>query len=227
MNKNNGNNNNKDKKTKKIFGLSVGDEEDEEGDEVPAAGPGVKGIDGMSRLKESFRRNPEAFAQSIERKMARLLDEYPGEVGTTPKSMVAVKYNASFMGIGTQQAVGRLSYALAQIHRALVREEYAEARFLTLISLAACDQQCLDGNWHTAWEPTPFAQPPWEVWKQRDLGEMRKSYPFSPLMDPAWVSLASAQVREVEAILKKRTATGKQKEKGEQGRGSTRGRGGG
>ena len=119
----------------------------------------MKGIDGVQRLKESFRRSPEKFAQSIESKMARIIDEYPGEVGSTSKHMVAVKYVASFMGVGTQQAVGRLAYALGQIHRAISKGEHSEARFLVLISIAACCQQCLDGNWHVAWDLTPFAQP--------------------------------------------------------------------
>ena len=193
------------KKKQQVFGLP-GDE-DAEGDGEIGGGPvsSMKGIDGVQRLKESFRRSPEKFAQSIETKMARIIDEYPGEVGSTSKHMVAVKYVASFMGVGTQQAVGRLAYALGQIHRALSKGELAEARFLVLISIAACCQQCLDGNWHVAWDLTPFAQPPWEVWKHRDLGELRKSYPFSPLFESAWVSLVSNKVREEEVLLKKRS----------------------
>ena len=195
----------KAKKKQVVFGLP-GDE-DAEGDGEIGGGPvsSMKGIDGVQRLKESFRRSPEKFAQSIETKMARIIDEYPGEVGSTSKHMVAVKYVASFMGVGTQQAVGRLAYALGQIHRALSKGELAEARFLVLISIAACCQQCLDGNWHVAWDLTPFAQPPWEVWKHRDLGELRKSYPFCPLFESAWVSLVSNKVREEEVLLKKRS----------------------
>ena len=143
--------------------------------------------------------------------MSRRLTEYPGDTGETPEALLAVRYVTAWMGIGTQQAVGRMAYALAHVHRALVKGQTDWARFLTLITLSCIDQQTLDLNWGTAWTLMPVDQPPWDHWKTIDLSERRRSFMHSPLYDPQWVSLAAAKAKEEETLLKRRSDNAKSK----------------
>ena len=195
-------------KRKKVFGLSLADEGDEGDDADRATLAGTRGITGMELLKGSFLKEPELFARAMEARMSKKLDEFPSEVGATPESMVGIRYVTTYMPVGGQQAVGRMVYALAQIHRALCREKFWEARFLVLITLAAADQQCLDGNWLNGWNLTPFNPPPWDVWKTINLAERQKSQYWSPLYDPSWMSMVAAKLKEEEQLLKKRGGPG-------------------
>ena len=123
------------KQKARVFGLGADVEDGQEADEDARTPSGMRGIEGVEKLRAAYRRHPAAFSKSIEEKMARVLDEYPGETGATPAAMLAVRCVTTFMPMGMQQAVGRMCYSLARIHLALVREEFAEAKFLTLITL--------------------------------------------------------------------------------------------
>ena len=115
------------KRKQKVFVLGDAGGDAAEGDEDGPTPSSMRGIEGVEKLREAYRRHPASFSKSIEGKMARVLDEYPGEVRSTPPPMLAVWYVTTFMPMGTQQAVGRLAYSLAHIHRALTKEEDAEA----------------------------------------------------------------------------------------------------
>ena len=109
----------KEKKQKaRVFCLGADVEDCEEADEDARTPSGMRGIEGVEKLRTVYKRHPAAFSKSIEEKMARVVDEYPGETGATPAAMLVVRYVTTFMPMRTQQAVGRMCYSLTHIHRA-------------------------------------------------------------------------------------------------------------
>ena len=116
---------NQQKAKKPIFGLGSDVGEDaEEGHKDARTSSGMRGIEGVEKLKASWKKHPAEFSRRIEKRMARTLDEHPSDLGATPPQLLAVRYESTFMALGTLQAVCRMAYSLAHIHRALARGEH-------------------------------------------------------------------------------------------------------
>ena len=152
--------------------------------------------------------------------MARFLGEDAPEVDEdghfVGDAQLAARYAEAAMAMGKQRILGYMVQALAGIHAHLARGETDAARCLTLRSLAAADQSCLDNHWRTAWEITGLRLPPFGAWSAADTATLRQQHAASPLLQPEWVAAYVGKAKDYEALVKRRSGGRKTNKDGDE-----------
>ena len=94
---------------------------------------------------------------------------------------------------------------LRRLHGALVEKEWAQARFLSILNLLVVGQFTLDGNWLTARKLPGMEEPTWAEWSKTDVALAKRSLAHSRLPEKSGIASATAEHRDDDYLLKKRS----------------------
>ena len=193
------------RKKKRLPGLDEGSESGEdEGAELTKL-MGAKGSLLGETLRNSQHKNPAPYSSKIEENMVKALEDQ------TLDARSAMRYITKVVPMGSQKMLGWPLVMLARIHGAHVDGKPELARFLTLATLMAIEQYCLDENWETAWRMTGVEPPPFADWSRQDVAAMRRAFPKSRLAEKTWVAAMVAEIRDDDFLIKRRGKGGGKK----------------
>jgi hypothetical protein len=186
------------KKTKHVPGIpsyEAGSSSDEGG------GGGVTGAKGSAaheNLRLSMRKNPKAFSDRIQQRMAAKLQKEDLEKGDV------LLFAEKHIGVGKQKTLGYCLQLLCHITEAFNQGKQDEGMFLLYASIMMMEQYTLDENWKTAWKMIDLPSPPFDRWQIMDLGQWRRDTAYSSLAEAGWIAAVANRIKDEDVILKRR-----------------------
>jgi len=169
----------------------------------------LRGAPGSASLGRFY----EAVVRQGDKVSALVLDNARLALGDVPPDQVPKlrRYLSVLVAFGNLRSVAFSAFLLADVADALNTQQWAYARALANLGVAAHEQCVLDGgtSWDVAWLVTSLAEPPWSAICRTPQASMLK--PFSRLLCASWVSAVVAYLKEIATLEERRRSTGKPK----------------